>query len=497
MPPTPGLGVLLIYTGGTLGSLRADPSDPLSPLVPAPLEEVMKLLPHYDPIDRKLPLGQGTVRLGAYSWEVPLDSSNIASRDWQEMAAVVRRHYTDYEGFVILHGTDTLAYTASALSFMLENLDRPVVVTGSQRPIGEVRSDAVQNLVTSIEIAAAQSLGARVIPEVCVFFRDELYRGCRTTKFSASSYDAFDSPNFPPLARAGEHIVVNEQALDTPSGHALHVREHLDENIACLDIFPGMSPRLLEGMLSAEGLRGVVLQTFGTGNAPSTPEFLDVIERAVRAGLIIVDITQCRSGEVELGLYEVSAGLLSRGVISGLDMTPEAALTKLKVILGEEEDPAVAADRMQINLQGEQRLSVFHLHFGAGEVPEDGSKAVQPRRPMEGGLDQYDSTKLERALLRVMGVSIPNERRGRIEFKAFIDQPEATDATPNDGPGFLGETTSKKWRDEDGTADVFFDITEQARAFVDNRHQNSITIASTSGAPLAWERLHIAFYANC
>ncbi len=260
MPSTSGQGVLLIYTGGTLGSIPQDPKDPLSPLVPAPLEEVMQMLPLYDPVDKKLPLGGTSIRLGAHSWKVPLDSSNITPGDWVEMASVVRDNYHDYEGFVILHGTDTLAYTASALSFMFRNLDRPIVVTGSQRPIGQLRSDAVQNLVTSIEIAAARSLGTTVIPEVSVFFRDRLLRGCRTTKLSASSYEAFDSPNFQPLAIAGEHIVVNEQIVEPAPHHAMHLENRLKDRIACMTIFPGMSPTLLDHMLSADGLRGIVLQ---------------------------------------------------------------------------------------------------------------------------------------------------------------------------------------------------------------------------------------------
>lgn len=488
-------GVLLIYTGGTLGSLPEDPKDPLSPLVPAPLERVMELLPVYDPVERKLPLGETNIRLGTHSWPEPLDSSNITPKDWEDMAAVVRSNHSDYEGFVILHGTDTLAYTASALSFMLSNLDKPVVITGSQRPIGQLRSDAVQNLVTSIEIAAAASLGATVIPEVSVFFRDSLYRGCRTTKFSASSYDAFGSPNFPPLATAGEHIVVNEQVIDEPSHQALRVSERLDDQIACMTIFPGMSPDLLRSMLSEEGLRGIVLQTFGTGNAPSTPEFLDAIEDAVKSGRIIIDITQCRAGEVELGLYEVSAGLLSRGVISGMDMTPEAALTKLGVVLGEEDDLDKAADRMQLNLRGEQRQSVFHLHFGPGEAGEDEVAVIPSEREMVGGLESYKPEKLERALLRVTGLALPEERRGRMEFKAFIDLAGATEDTSAQEPQFLG-ATSKQWKQEAGKQNAFFEVTEQARAFVDNQHENTISIVNSSGAPLAWERLDIAFYAG-
>lgn len=495
MASSSGVGVLLIYTGGTLGSMPQDKTDPLSPLVPAPLEDVMRMLPMYDPMDKKLPINGQKVRIGTYSWEVPLDSSNITSKDWIQMARVIREHYADYEGFVILHGTDTLAFTASALAFLFTNLDKPVIVTGSQRPIGLIRSDAIQNLVTAIEIAAAQSLGSIVVPEVCVFFRDELYRGCRTTKLSASSYSAFNSPNYPPLGTAGEHIVINEKLIRQADSHVVHINESLEENIASLDIFPGMSPALLDNMLGSEGLRGIIMQTFGTGNAPSTPAFLDTIDRAVKSSKVIVDITQCRSGEVELGMYEVSAGLLSRGVVGGMDMTPEAALTKLQTILGSESDPEIAADKMQLNLVGEQRQSVFHLHFEEAIVPEDGQATVGIKRKMLEG-HRYRSEFLDRAVLRITGIKIPDERRGRIEFNVFIDRPDADLRTPDGDPHFLG-TASKRWREEEGDASVFLDVTHVASDFVDNRHDNTLTIVSTGGTSLTWDRLDIAFYANC
>ena len=354
-------GVLIIYTGGTIGSMPSDDRDPMSPLVPKSIDKVVEKLPNVR--DGKIALRGRWIRLGTHSWAEPIDSSNISFNDWKEIAATIKANYEAYEGFVVLHGTDTLAYTSSALAFMLSNLSKPVVITGSQKPIAETRSDAVQNFVTAIEIAAAASLDAEVIPEVCVFFRDDVTRGCRTTKLSASDYGAFSSPNYLPLASAGEHIVVRGDGVREPAKQTSKCQPGTRAKHRFARYLSRMSTELLRNMLSTEGLRGVVMQTFGTGNAPTTPEFLEVIGSAVEEGKIIVDITQCRSGEVELGLYDVSAGLLARGVISGLDMTPEAALTKLGSVLGREDNDQRAADIMQLNLKGEQSKSIFNLYF--------------------------------------------------------------------------------------------------------------------------------------
>lgn len=481
-------GVLVIYTGGTIGSMPDDERDPMSPLVPKSLDRVIQELPNYK--DEKIALSGHWIRIGTYSWPEPIDSSNISFEDWKEIAARIKENYDKYEGFVVLHGTDTLAYTASALAFMLGNLSKPVVITGSQKPIAETRSDAVQNFVTAIEIAAAASLGREVIPEVCVFFRDDVTRGCRTTKLSASDYNAFSSPNFLPLATAGEHISVRSEGLRPSSQQTLSVNPKLEPNIASLDIFPGMSTELLRNILSTENLRGVVMQTFGTGNAPTTPEFLDVIGTAVAEGKIIVDITQCRSGEVELGLYDVSAGLLSRGVISGLDMTPEAALTKLGSVLGSEADTARATDILQLNLKGEQSKSIFNLHFdGLDSSADDQPVELHQKGPMVEG-HRYDSSRLHVALLRVMGIEPLSKTKGRVEFRAFIDLPDANESTSTDSPHFLGEG-SKLYVPDIGPENVFFDVTGAARQFISGTTSHSVTLVGLTG-PIRWAKVNMA-----
>jgi len=322
--------VLLLSTGGTITMVRDSVSEAL---VPADMETFKAYMPE---------LFAGHIEVDIQAFDPLLDSSDVGPESWAQMARMVYDHYEDYDGFVILHGTDTMSYSASALSFMLENLGKPVVFTGSQLPVGVLRSDAKENLLTAIEIAAAKDEeGNAIVPEVTIYFEDRLFRANRTTKRNAEHFSAFNSYNYPALAKAGVHITYQPHLVRYSAPEApLVLHTQFDRNVAVLKLFPGIQQPVVRAVLRTRGLKGVVLETFGAGNAPTDKWLYRELKAAVDKGIIIVNKTQCNTGSVEMGLYAVSLNLMKAGVLSGHDITTEALLTKMMLLLGERAEQA-------------------------------------------------------------------------------------------------------------------------------------------------------------
>lgn len=315
--------ILIIYTGGTIGMVHDRET---GSLVPIDFKHITNHVPE---------LGKFGYNLQSYSFDPVQDSSNIDPGIWVKMAEIIKKNYHKFDGFVVLHGTDTMAYSASALSFMLENLAKPVIFTGSQLPIGLLRTDGRENLITSIEIAAAKNNGGAMVPEVCIYFDNELTRGNRTTKLSAEHFDAFNSPNYPPLAEVGLHLKYNSAYIRYPEkNRKLIVHKSFDNNVAILKLFPGINRNLVRAVINTKGLKGLIIETFGSGNAPTYKWFLDDLKSFIAGGGIIYNVTQCHGGSVEMGLYETSREMLSAGVVGGKDITSEASVTKLMHLLG-------------------------------------------------------------------------------------------------------------------------------------------------------------------
>lgn len=336
--------VLLIYTGGTIGMMQDAKTGQLRPF---DFRHLTEQIPE---------LNKFKVELSAVSFDKPIDSSDMQPEVWIRMADTIEKNYTKYDGFVILHGSDTMSFTASALSFMLEGLDKPVILTGSQLPIGTIRTDGKENLITAIEIAASKNNGKAVVPEVCIYFEYQLYRGNRTHKYNAEHFQAFQSSNYPVLAEAGVNLKYNHAAINKPSGKKLSVKTKLDTNIAVLKMFPGMTQAVVESVLNAKGLKALIIETFGAGNATTQKWFIAALEKAIKKGILILNVTQCNAGRVEQGKYATSAGFKKIGVIGGSDITSEAAVAKLMYVLGIAKDRKEAEKMLKTDLRGEMSV---------------------------------------------------------------------------------------------------------------------------------------------
>ncbi|MBN2639362.1 MAG: type I asparaginase [Bacteroidales bacterium] len=336
--------ILIIYTGGTIGMIQDAKTGTLKPF-------------NFEKINEQIPeLSRFNYQLDFHSFDPLIDSSNTNPEYWVRLASLVEKHYESYDGFVILHGSDTMSYTASALSFMLENLNKPVIFTGSQLPLGVLRTDGRENFITAIELAAARENDLPVVPEVCIYFENRLMRANRTSKYNAENFNAFVSPNYPLLAEIGVYVKFERHNILKPNFKKLKVYKNLNSRVGILKLFPGITAELVHAILSVPDQQAVILETFGAGNAMTDEWFLNELKEAVDRGVLLVNVTQCMAGAVEQGKYDTSFLLKEMGVVSGYDSTTESVLAKLMFLLGQNLSLEKLKNKMNSSLRGEMSV---------------------------------------------------------------------------------------------------------------------------------------------
>ena len=465
--------VLIINTGGTIGMVHNDPNDPTSPLRPAKdWHEIAK----EHPILEKFPTD--------YCQLDPLiDSSDMCLEVWVKIGEIIEKFYDEYRGFVILHGTDTMAFTASALSFMCKNLSKPIILTGSQVPLQFPRSDALQNLITAIQIAGNEIYGVRLVPEVAIFFRDTLLRGNRARKIDATNYFGFSSPNYPAIGEVGGDIKIIKDRILKPSHEKFYLDKRFSNEVIVLELFPGLNFSYLKNIFKeGSGIKGVILKTYGNGNAPTSQEFLDFLEYISSQKIVIIDITQCTKGFVKMGLYEASAKLTDIGVISGTDLTPEAAVTKLMYLLGAYKDVKQIKRKMQVDICGEQTLSQYDFSFESdGEFTDYfETEIIVPKKLKK----EY----LLRSVARVVGIKDREFEDKDLIITMSIESLDDYNDNFIEPNSKIQKIVKKDKKD----AHILFD--KSVKRILDSSRMVKITM--TSNMKITWENINFSIYSE-